>query len=127
MDDINLWAVLAGIVASGLLGALWYSPLLFRQPWARAAGREPVQSPTVYAVTFLTATAAAVAFGWWAGPGPSMEEAVLDGLVVGLFFAASGLGLHYAFAGRPVALWLIDGGFQVARFVLLGVVFGLWG
>jgi hypothetical protein len=127
MDDINLWAVLVGIIASGLLGALWYSPLLFLRPWARAAGREPVRSPAVYAVTLLTAIIAAVAFGWWAGPEPSLEEAVLDGLVVGLFFAAPALGLHYAFEGRGVTLWLIDGGFQVARFVLLGIVFALLG
>lgn len=127
MSDINPWAVVAAIIASGLLGALWYSPLMFLPAWSRAAGREPVQNGAVYAATFLSAVAAAVAFGWWAGPGPSIEEAVLDGLVVGVFFAASSIGLHYAFAGRPLALWLIDGGFQLARFVLIGVVFGLWG
>jgi hypothetical protein len=127
MAKINLLAVLVAIVASGVLGALWYSPLLFLRPWARAAGREPVQGPAVYMITFVTAIAAALAFAWWAGPEPDIAEAVLDGLVVGLFFAAAGLGLHYAFAGRPLALWAIDGGFQVARFVLLGVVFGLIG
>ena len=127
MPDINLLAVLVAIVASGVLGALWYSPLLFLRSWVRAAGREPVQSPTVYAATFLSAVAAALAFGWWAGPEPDVWEAMLDGFVVGLFFAAAGLGLHYSFAGRPLALWAIDGGFQVARFVLLGLVFGLMG
>lgn len=127
MSDINLWAVLVGIIASGVLGALWYSPLLFLRQWARAAGRQPAQGQAVYAVTLLTAVIAAVAFGWWAGPEPSLEEAVLDGLVVGLFFAAPALGLHYAFAGRGLKLWLIDGGFQVARFVLLGLVFALLG
>jgi hypothetical protein len=127
MPEINFLAVLVAIVASGVLGALWYSPLLFLRPWARAAGREPVQGAFVYAVTFVTAIAAALAFGWWAGPEPDLAEAVLDGFVVGLFFAAAGLGLHYTFAGRPLALWAIDGGFQVARFVLLGVVFGVIG
>jgi hypothetical protein len=127
MDDINFLAVLVAIIASAALGALWYSPLLFLRPWTRAAGRDPVQSPAVYAVTFLTAVAAALAFGWWAGPDPDPAEAILDGFVAGVFFAASAVGLHYAFAGRPLTLWLIDGGFQVARFVLLGVVFSLLG
>jgi hypothetical protein len=127
MADINLWAVLVGIIASGVLGALWYSPLLFLRPWARAAGREPVQGAPTYTITFLSAVVVTVAFGWWATPGATMGEAILDGFVVGLFFAASAIGLHYAFAGRPLELWLIDGGFQVARFVLLGVVFGLMG
>jgi len=127
MNDVNPLAVLVAIVASAVLSALWYSPLLFLRPWARATGRAPVQTPSVYAVTLVTAIAAAVAFGWWAGPEPSMEEAVLDALVVGIFFAAASLGLHYALAGRSLKLWLIDGGFQVARFVLLGLVFGLMG
>jgi hypothetical protein len=127
MGDIDFLAVVVAVIASGLLGALWYSPLLFLRPWARAAGREPAQGPAVYGITALTAIAVALAFGWWAGAEPALGEAVLDGLVVGLFFAASALALHYAFAGRPLALWLIDGGFQVVRFVLLGVVFGLVG
>jgi hypothetical protein len=127
MSDINVFAVLVAIIVSGALGALWYSPLLFLKPWTRAAGREPAQGSAVYTISFATAIAAALAFGWWAGPEPDVVEAMLDGLVVGLFFAAAGLGLHYAFAGRPLTLWLIDGGFQVARFVLLGVVFGVIG
>ncbi len=127
MSDINLLAVLAGIIATGVLSALWYSPLLFLGAWARAAEREPTRNATVYGMMLLTAVVSSAAFGWWAGPEPSIEEAVLDGLVVGVFFAATTLGLHYAFAGRGLKLWIIDGGFEVARFVLLGVVFGLMG
>ena len=126
-DIIDLRAVLVAIIATGLLSALWYSPLLFLRPWARAAEREPRRNATVYGMMLLTAIVSSAAFGWWAGPEPSIEEAVLDGLVVGAFFAATTLGLHYAFAGRGLKLWLIDGGFEVARFVLLGVVFGLVG
>jgi hypothetical protein len=127
MADINFLAVLVAIIVNGVLGALWYSPILFLRPWARAAGREPTQGAAVYAITFASALGAAIAFAWWAGPEPAVFEAILDGFVVGLFFAASSLGLHYAFAERPVELWLIDGGFQVARFVLFGVVFGVMG
>jgi hypothetical protein len=128
MSDIfNVWAVLVGIIASSLLGALWYSPLVFRRSWTRARGRAPEEGRSVYVVMVLTAIATTIAFGWWAGPEPSIEEAVVDGFVVGLFFAATALGLHYAFAGRGLRLWLIDAGFQVARFVLLGVIFGLIG
>jgi hypothetical protein len=127
MNDVNPLAVLVAIVASGLLGALWYSPWMFLSHWTRARKREPVQTRSVYVITFVSAVAVALAFGWWAGPEPSVEEAVLDGLVVGMFFTGTILGMHYAFMGRPVRLWLIDGGFEVARFVLIGLVFGLMG
>jgi len=126
MHDINLWALLAAIVSSGLLGALWYSPVFFLRPWIRAAGREPEQSPVVYAVTFLAAIVSAGAFAFWLGPRPPLESALLHGLAAGACFAAASLGLNYAFADRGLALWLIDGGFHVARFVLFGLVLGLW-
>ena len=127
MNDVNLLAVLVAIVASGVLGALWYSPWMFLAAWTRARKREPVQNRSVYTITVVSAVAVSLAFGWWAGPEPSVEEAVLDGLVVGTFFTGTTLGMHYAFAGRSVKLWLIDGGFEVARFVLIGLVFGLLG
>ena len=126
-DILNVWAVLVGIIATSVLSALWYSPLLFLHQWTRARRREPVQNRSVYVVTLVSAVVTTVAFGWWAGPEPSIEESVLDGLIVGLFFSATTLELHYGSAGRGPRLWLIDGGFEVARFVLLGVVFGLMG
>ena len=126
MRDINLLAVLGAVVSSGALGALWYSPALFLRPWVRAAGREPDQSPGVYAVTLLSAVLAALAFAFWLGPRPSLTPALLQGLGAGTCFAAASLGLNYAFAGRGLVLWLIDGGFHVARFAVFGLVLGLW-
>ncbi|HXR86532.1 MAG TPA: DUF1761 domain-containing protein [Stellaceae bacterium] len=35
---INLWALLAAIVASFVVGGIWYSPLLFMRPWLAMAG-----------------------------------------------------------------------------------------
>jgi hypothetical protein len=126
MHVINIWALLAAIVFSGLLGAVWYSPILFLRPWIRAAGREPEQSPVVYVVTVLAAIVSAGAFAFWLGPEPPLEAALLQGVAAGACFAAASLGLNYAFANRGLALWLIDGGFHVARFVLFGLVLGLW-
>jgi hypothetical protein len=126
MSFINLWAVLVAVIASGVLGALWYSPVLFLRPWARAAGREPQQGPAVYAVTLLSALLAALAFGFLVGPHPGFHLALHHGLVVGTCFAAASLGLNYAFAGRGLTLWLIDGGFHIVRFLIFGLIFGLW-
>src|SRR6185503_759357 len=35
---INLWALLAAVVASFVVGGIWYSPLLFMRPWLAMAG-----------------------------------------------------------------------------------------
>jgi Protein of unknown function (DUF1761) len=126
MNGINLLAVLVAVIASAALGALWYSPALFLKPWVRAAGREPRQSPAVYAATLGSALLAAGGFAYWLGPEPSLASGLVHGLIAGVCFAAASLGLNYAFAGRGLTLWLIDSGFHIARFVLFGLVLGLW-
>lgn len=126
MDHVNWLAVVAAVVASAVLGALWYSPLLFLRPWVRAAGREPVQTPAVYAVTLLAALAGAVALAVWVGPEPPLDLALHNGLTAGICVAAASLGLNYAFAARGLTLWLIDAGFHVARFLVFALVLGLW-
>ena len=38
---VNLWSVLVAAVATMILGFLWYSPLLFANPWTLAMGYDP--------------------------------------------------------------------------------------
>ena len=37
---INLYAIAAAVVANFVIGGLWYSPLLFVNPWLRMSGVE---------------------------------------------------------------------------------------
>ena len=39
LEQMNIFAVLVGAVASMALGALWYSPLLFGNAWMAAIGK----------------------------------------------------------------------------------------
>ena len=124
--EINVLAVIAAVIAGGVLGALWYSPVLFLRPWAKAAGREPWQNPTAYAITFGSALVSVIALAYLLGPRPTLQFGLVQGLIVGACFAAASLGINYAFAARGLTLWLIDAGFHVARFTLFGLVLGLW-
>lgn len=135
MNRINLWAVLLAAVSSFFLGGLWYSKAVFGEIWNRAAGRgEKVREPEpgqghggrVFAVSFVFSLVASVAFAWWLGPSPDLKLALRQGLLAGSCFVAASFGINYQFAGRPVAMWLVDGGYHTAQFVLFGLVLGLW-
>lgn len=126
MGDVNIWAVAVAALAGFLLGGLWYSPVLFVRPWIAASGRQPQMAPAVFGVYLLFALLAASAFALWLGPRPALNTAILHGLSVGVCFAAGSLGINYAAANRGLTLWLIDGGFHVARFVVFGLVLALW-
>jgi hypothetical protein len=125
VNGINVFALVIAIVAGAAVGALWYSPVLFLRPWSRAAGRRPAQGGGVYAVTFLSQIVGAFCFAWILGPQPTLIAGILTGFIVGTCFAAASLAINYAFAARGMTLWLIDGGFHVARFLVFGLVLGL--
>lgn len=130
MADVNVWAVLVAAFASFVLGAFWYSPMLFLEPWSREAGVDPehqVDHPArVFGLTFVLTVANAFVLAVWLGSEASLLAGLLAGLAIGACVAAASLGINYQFASRSARFWLIDGGFHAARFALMGAVLGLW-
>ena len=132
MEGFNVWAVLAAAVSAFLLGGLWYSPLLFLKPWTKASGlgdskQVGAKHPAlVFGISFVFALIAAAVFAVVVGPKPPLDFALGRGLMVGGGFVAACFGINYQFANKPFTLWLIDGGYHVAQFLLYGLVLGLW-
>jgi len=126
---MNYWAVLLAAVSSFLLGGLWYSSALFGRLWnAENAGQVPQGHPAkVFGVSFVFSLIAAWVFAWLLGPDPELAVAVQQGLLVGFGLVAASFGINYQFAQRSFKLWLIDGGYHVAQFVVFGLVLGLLG
>jgi hypothetical protein len=126
---LNWLAVVAAAVSAFVLGGIWYGPL-FRQAWCREAGidlhgnkRHPA---AVFGTAFVAALVAAAAFAWWIGPAPELEYAVRRGVLAGFGIAAMSFGINYAFAGRSLKLWLIDGGYHTLQFAVYGMILGAW-
>lgn len=124
----NHWAVLLAAVSSFMLGGLWYSPVLFGNAWnAENGGMQGAGHPArVFGVSFLFSLLAAAAFATLLGPAPALSRALAMGLMVGFACVAASFGINYQFANRSFKLWLIDGGYHTAQFVLFGLVLGLW-
>jgi len=130
MTGINIWAVLVAAVSSFMLGGLWYSNALFCKAWCRAGGKAPAalkpHPPRVFAVSLLFAIVSAAAFAMLLGPNPELAHALKQGLIVGACIVAASFGINYQFSDRTTALWLIDGGYHTAQFLIYGLVLGLW-
>jgi hypothetical protein len=126
---LNWLAVVAAAVSAFVLGGIWYGPL-FRQAWCREAGidmRGSKRHPAaVFGTAFVAALVAAAAFAWWIGPAPELEYAVRRGVLAGFGIAAMSFGINYAFAGRSLKLWLIDGGYHTLQFAVYGMILGAW-
>lgn len=130
VEGINWLAVLVAAVSAFMLGGLWYGPL-FKHAWCRENGMDPDAPPKrhpgkVFGTAFLAALLAAAAFAVYLGQAPRLLVAVHAGFLIGLAYVATSFGINYAFAGRSLKLWLIDGGYHILQFSLYGLILGLW-
>lgn len=130
--DINWLAALVGAMVGNLgVGSLWYSPLLFSKAWQREVGISDVDVRSgnfalIFGLGFVLSVIAAVLFAAWLGPNPPLGDALVSGLVVGLGFVGTSMGINYLFERKSLRLWAINTGFHTAEFVGIGLVIGLW-
>ena len=130
--DINWLAVLVAAVVTFVLGGVWYGPL-FGKVWRAAEGR-PDPDPTqakhpamVYGLSFVLMLIAAAVLAIALGPDPNIQKSFVVGLAVGVGWVATSFGVNYLFAGRRLALFAVDAGYNVVLFALMGVIIGLFG
>ena len=128
--EMNYLAVIAAALSSFLLGGLWYSPMLFMNPWNRAMGRDASSATghpaRVFGLSFIFALIAAFAFAALLGPEPELDAAIQLALIVSIFFVTMCFGINYQFANRPISALLIDGGYHIGQFLLYALILGLW-
>ena len=131
MPKINIWAVLAAGVSSMVLGALWYSPVLFGKAWSAASGvtEEKAKSANMamtMGTAFVLAVIGALVFAMVLAPKPAPMFATAAGLSAGLCWVAGSFGINYLFEQRGLRLFLINGGYHTVQYTLIGLVLGLW-
>ena len=131
MPQINLFAVFAAAVSTFLIGGLWYSPLLFYKPWLRANGfsEADVQkgSPAViFGLSFVfAAIMAANLAAFLAGPDTTLGWGATAGALAAVWVAL-GIGVVALFERRPWSYTVINGGYWLVSFVVMGAILGAW-
>jgi hypothetical protein len=131
MPPINYWAVLAAGLSSMILGALWYSPMLFGASWMRESGmtedkaRSANMAKTM-GTAFLLSVIGAGVFAMFLGPTATPIFGVSVGFAAGLCWVAGSYGINYLFEQRSLRLFLINGGYHTIQYTLIGLILGVW-
>lgn len=133
MDSLSIHppAVLAAALLTFAIGGLWYSPLLFAKAWMRETGlteERTRQAPMARVFGFSALAALVMAFNLAAfiGPKASLGFGLFAGAAAGIGWVAMSLGVIYLFEQRSLKLWLIDAGYQVVAYTLMGGLIGVW-
>jgi hypothetical protein len=131
MGDINVLAVVAAAVSTFFIGGLWYSPLLFHKTWMKANNfsETDVQGGEgrIFGLAFLfSLVMAANLAAFLAGPETTVAWGATAGLLAGLGWVALGIGIVALFERRSFAYILVNGGYFVVAFTVMGAILGAW-
>jgi len=129
-SDINWLAVVVASVSSFALGGIWYGPL-FSRAWMNLTGMTKEKGAEASMVltfggTFALNLLIAIAIAMLTGPHAGWHAGLHAGLFSALFFVATSIGVIYLFEQRPLRLWLINAGYQVVNFAIMGSIIGAW-
>lgn len=137
--QINWWAVLSGTLFHFVLGALWYSPLLWAKPWMRLMEMSPdhmkdPESQKRAQQGFLGAFACSLMMSFILAcfVDRFQRTTFVDGAALGFlcwigFVATTSLPQHlFNKYQRPLPLFLINSSYSLVSLVLLGGLFSVW-
>jgi surface polysaccharide O-acyltransferase-like enzyme len=138
VTGVNLWAVLVAAVATMVVGFLWYSPFLFARPWMLAMGYDPDNKAKLdemrksagksYALSFLASLVAAFVLGKIIDV--ATVDSVLYGMKIGfavwLGFVTTVQLTAKLFGNQPTKLYLINTGYQLVCYLVMGAILAVW-
>ena len=129
---INLWALVVAAIAKMALGSFWYSPVAYGGHWMTAAGVSPAQMKTAMpkAIAADLVGSLLTAFVLMEGVYYAEADSVVLGGEVGflcwLGFVAGPTLAAVLYEGRPIRLFLINNGFLLLSFIVMGAIIGAW-
>lgn len=127
MIEINWLGVLIATVAGMVLGALWYSPLLFGNRWMKCLGKTPetigsATLPMIGSVLACSLSATGVAILFSLVGASTLADALSLGAVLGLFIIFPALLSDNLFCGWGNTLLLIQSGYRITSVLFMSVI-----
>lgn len=131
LAGINWLAVVVATFVAFAIGGLWYSKALFGGAWLEEVGltEEAVNNsnmPKTFGGTIVLQFLAVTALAALVGTDSSWQSGLYNGLLIGVFWVATAYGITYLFEQRSLRLFLINAGYNVVLFAIVGTIIGAW-
>ncbi|MCL4274573.1 MAG: DUF1761 family protein [Anaerolineales bacterium] len=141
LNSINWLAVVLCVVASLIIGSIWFSPKVFFPAWMKAIEKTGMSDSNdqnmapvirIFGLTILASLVQAVFMGLMVNlmggisGGVTLASGVLTGFLLWLGFVAPSSLTNKLFADR-VKAWYYEAGNHLVTFVVMGAMHGLMG
>ncbi len=128
---INHIAVFVCAVMSLVIGAFWWSPLLFAKAWQKENGLTDEQLAAAkpaktFSLTFILAWIMSYNLAFFLGsPETTWQWGVAAGLLAAVWVVAMFI-IIALFEQRSLKYMLINCGYMVVYFAVIGFILGIW-
>jgi hypothetical protein len=138
MHSLNWLAILVAAISTMVVGFLWYSPLLFAKPWMRAMGYDPNDKAKVqemqkgagpaYGGSFIASllsafTLALILHGLRA---EDLHFGIMASFHIWLGFVATVQFTGALFMKQSMKLFVINTGYQLVCYLVMGSILTVW-
>jgi hypothetical protein len=135
LSGINIWELVVAALSNFVLGFLWYGKPLFGATWQKLADLtdEDVQGgnmPLIFGLSFVLNFIIAAFLSFFTEIAMMLgSSAILGGLFAALLcvgFVATTFGINYLYHRKPLKLYLINVGYFMVSFFIMGLIIGAW-
>ena len=129
--EVHWLAIAVAAVSGFLVGGLWYGPI-FGKVWQAARGlsddaMKNANMPMIFGLTFLLNLFSAFILDHtlttYGAPDLNLSVMISGGIALG--FIVPAIGVNYLFSRQSLRLFLIDAGYWLVIYAVMGVVFAL--
>lgn len=133
LSSINVWAVLVAALSAFVVGWLWYGPLFGKQ-WMKLNGFTEemlrkgggMSMPLVMIINYIATALAAFAIAMFIGSEADMHFGIFAGFMIALFWIGTSRLNDVLYERKPFKLYLINVGYYLVIYIIMGAVLGAW-
>ncbi|MFH0840979.1 MAG: DUF1761 domain-containing protein [Bacteroidota bacterium] len=130
-SNLNWLSIIAAAVSAFVLGALWYSPILFVKRWMKETGitEESAKDSNmvkIFGLSFLLSLVASFFLALFIGADAGGGFGAIASFMAGLGWVFTFIGITYLFERRSLAHFLINSLYSIASLTLMGFIIGVW-
>lgn len=131
LSQINYFAVVVSAVISFVIGGVWYSPIMFANAWMKENGfnEEELKNANmgkIFGGSFVLALIISFNLAAFIGPQGDFVFGLFAGFAAGFGWVAMSIGTIYLFERRSFKLFLINAGYQIVTYTIMGGILGVW-
>lgn len=128
MQSLNWLAVFVAALSTFLIGGIWYA--VFEKGWMDANNFTKDyllkrNMALVFGLSFLLAFVMALNLVLFIGDG-DVAFVAIAGFLAGFGWVALGIAIISLFENRSLKYILINGGYMVVSFTVMGIILGAW-